>query len=225
MTSFQVSAYPIGEAPTTCALCRFEIKNGQSQSTHETDEKVKHVFHAPCLESWHAADPSCPTCSGKIHLPVTTPPTPNKVTGTYHENRCLEVIFPSGKKISIYPNEKRVIRTTDGIKITFYPNGHQKTVKPSGETTVNSDIDYPWEIAGKNGHARFISFSDLEGRLHVTLPSGKRETFFPDERREIEMPGGEKFYIGSDGSATKTDAKGNRFGWSPHSHHWYIIFS
>lgn len=45
-----------------CTLCSKEISSVQQKKIFHADDRVQHIFHSVCAESWLKSNSSCPAC-------------------------------------------------------------------------------------------------------------------------------------------------------------------
>jgi hypothetical protein len=76
----------------------------------------------------------------------------------------------NGRTVTVYPNNRRVVRTQRGRTIIHRPNGRSVVVLPNGRRVVRSSRSrqtYP-----QVNRAR--TFRTRDGRLVTILPNGRR---------------------------------------------------
>lgn len=76
----------------------------------------------------------------------------------------------NGRTVTVYPNNRRVVRTQTGRTIVRRPNGRSVVVLPNGRRVVRSSRSrqsYPQVNRGRTYRTR-------DGRLVTILPNGRR---------------------------------------------------
>jgi putative intracellular protease/amidase len=76
----------------------------------------------------------------------------------------------NGRTVTVYPNNRRVVRTDRGRTIVRRPNGRSVVVLPNGRRVVRSSRgrqSYPQVNRGRTYRTR-------DGRLVTVLPNGRR---------------------------------------------------
>ena len=77
----------------------------------------------------------------------------------------------NGRTVTVYPNNRRVVRTQTGRTIVRRPNGRSVVVLPNGRRVVRSSRSrqsYPQQVN------RARTYRTRDGRIVTVLPNGRR---------------------------------------------------